>query len=1004
MLVVAAIAAVHVLSNVRSAWGMLSQTLSTAISEQVKGKLTLGSVDVYVGGAVFRDVSLAGEDGSKPIVAAEAVRVRFGLADLIANRKDPVRAIDSVEIIRPRVALERGVDGRWNVADLLKPSAQRPRKEFRGRVVITSGTVSVLDRMIAGNPEKNALRNVGGVIDFADPNADFRLTADGTAGRMGRISVRGRYDLESESFDADLEGLSADISYWTKYPFHMKFMDVSSGGFDARAHLSSGNGKPFRCSAEFQVTDASVKLKMMRSPARHVRGLVKLANDEVGLSLRASLGSSPFLISGKVLGLKGSKLALDLQSDRANFREISRLVSISVPKGMTLPTTGNALVSLSGPSKKPNALFKLAGPTFIYKTFTAAGVRAEGSYSPQHVEIRRATGSAYGGSVEARGEFGWGPRRGISLHGSASGVRLSQVQSLKGRGIDAITSGRFGLEWGASSGLGTYRGSMTDGVVHGQKLGRGAIAVSYDGANVHLDEVSAEMFGGKVAASGDVLPNGDLDLEVSGAGINLGEVQDIYWSRPTVGMLQFDGRLLGTPESPTFSGQVEAYHVMSQGISAERISGDLEVTRRYIRLHALEISDPAGRIIASGEVLRPFSSSPRLDLALGIEDLDIERWAVSAGLPFVITGSLSADVKVSRTLPNPYIQGTARIDHGRIADIPLDSVGSQVTYQNDRLTVADLEARSGNGILTADGSFGFEDRAVRLDFDARDLPMDKLAGHLREYVLLSGGLNAHGELTGSFENAVLKANLDSVGTKINGQGFDAFQADLSWVDDKLQVGKASLESGAASYSVSGSYSQADDKVDLIAEVRNGAIEKLIGLVARGPQSRATASLRGHLSSLPQPCRGVLDLTVTGGIDLSGPRPAPHLQVEGKVSDADVGLSGIKTVLLAGAWEDDTINVDKFEALDGDTRLTAGGVYGPDGRLDLHADARSLDLGSVATWLKLDQNISGAADVTITAKGTAESPYVQLNLDIQEPCDREHEVRQPACRSLGAAAE
>lgn len=1000
MLVVAAIAMAYILAHARSAWKSLPQALSTAVSQQVNGKFSVGKVDVSVGGVVFRNVSLTSdEDGSKPVLDAEAVKVGFGLPDLISNRKDPVRAISSVEIIRPNITLDRAADGRWNVADLFKPSSGQ--SQFKGRVIIKSGTITIVDRKTPGRPEKNGLSNVGGIIDFADvPVADYRLTAEGADGRVGKISVKGRYNFENESFDADFEGLSADISYWTRYPSSLKFMDVSSGSADVRMRLTmEGEGKPFRYSAEFQVTDASVQLKKMQKPATQVGGTVKLENDQVTLSLRARLGSTPFLISGRVIGLKGSKLALDLQSDRANFQEISRLVSISVPKGVVLPTSGRALVSVSGPSKRPTAVFKLDGPTFAYNNFAFTSVHAEGGYSAQHAEIRSAVGQAYGGSFEAYGEFGWGPREGISLHGSASGVRLSRLPSLKGRGVDAVTSGHFDLEWGKSSGMGTYRGTLTDGVVQGQEFSKGAIAVSYDGSNMHLDEVSAEMLGGKVAASGDVLPGGDLDLEVSGAGINLAAVMAGAWMPPspsgnagentrasaTVGRLQFSGNLQGAPESPTFDGQVEAYGVMSNGISAERISADLEATRRRIRLRSLEISDPAGQVTASGDIVNPFSMAPQLDLSLSIEALDIERWAISAELPFEVSGMVSAEMKVTKTLFKPDIEGTVHVDKGQFAEMPLDSADMRIAYHDSLLALTGFEARDGGGVISADGSMNLVDGGIHLTFDARSIPIADLAGSMRQYALLSGDLNARGELSGALTEAVLSATVSSDNPGINGQSFDKFEANLTWTSDKLSVSRATLTDGATDYTLSGlSYLWDDRKADLSAEVTGASIEKLISLAEKGPKSDSTASLKGYLASIPRPCRGTLDVSVTGSINFASLKPVPDLQFKGTVDNVTVGLGDINSIRLEGGWQGDVVKVSKLEVLDGETFLTAGGVFGPNGEIDLDAKARGLDLQSASEWLKLDQNISGAADVIIIAKGTAKSPSVQVDLDIRNP--------------------
>lgn len=988
LLVTAAIAAGYVFAHARSAWKSLPQILSSAVTEYVDGKFTVGKVDVSAGGIVFRGVVLTSDKkGSQPIIDAEAVKIGFRLADLIRNRKDPARAIDSVEIVRPDVVLVRGRDGRWNIADLLKPSPDRPATQFKGRVVIKSGTVTIIDREQAGKAEKNGLTKLNAIIDFADsPVADCRLTAEGAGGRVGKIAIKARYNLGSRSLNADLDGLRADISYWTKYPIRLNFMNVPSGRADVRAHLSmAGAGKPLRYTGEFLIDNAAVRLNKMRRPAKQVSGLVKLTDKEFTLALRARLDSSPVRISGRVIGLKGSRLALDVLSERANLRELANLASVAVPKGMVLPTTGRAHASISGPAVRPTVVFRVDAPTLAYNGLSGTNLRVEGTYALQRAAIRSVTGRMYGGTVEASGEFGWGRNAGISLHGSASGVRLSQVPSLKGKGVDAVTSGHFGIEWGASNGLGTYRGTLSDGAVQGHKFSKGVIALSYDGGAIHIDEVGAEMLGGKIAASGDVLPNGDLDLEVSGAGINLTAVQELYWSHPTVGKLQFTGRLQGTPNSPSFDGQVEAYRVMVDGIGAERIAADIAATRRQVQVRELRIDDPAGTVTAYGEITNPLAAIPQIDLSISAESVDIKRFAVASELPFELDGALSGAFKITRTPVNPDIEGVLRIEKGVVADMPLDSADAEIKYHNFRLTLVGFTARSGNGVVTAEGSIGLKDRAVKMTFDAENLPLAKLADSAKEYVRLSGDVNARGELSGTVEDTIVRASIDSANPRINGQDFGALEAEVSWADDKLQMSKASLTDGETTYSMSDvSYAPMDGRIDITARAEHALLEKLADLIEKGPHNGATARLRGYLTSLPKPCTGVLGLDVSGWIGLTESGVVPALHVEGTVTNARVGLSDINTVRLEGDWQGDTIRLSKLEAIDGDTDVVADAVLGPSEEIAVHIDAHGLDLGSAARWFKLDQNLSGTADVTIIAEGTTSAPSVEASLDIENP--------------------
>lgn len=771
----------------------------------------------------------------------------------------------------------------------------------------------------------------------------------------------------------------------TEYPVKLSFMRVSSGTADVRMHFSSpGKGRTLRYSGELLVSDAEVQLKPMRKLARNVEGVVGVSNDEVTLGLRARIESTPFEISGRVAGFKGSKLSLDVRSDRANLREISGLFGVKVPKDAVLPTSGRIHASISGPAKRPSALFRIDAPTLSYREYSGRNLHVEGMYLPQRVVIRSVEGEVYGGSARASGEFRWGDATSLSLHGSLSGLRLSQLPVLARREIASSTSGHFSVESEAGRTEATYRGTLTDGAIGEHTFSRGIAALSYGANGIHLDEVGAEVLGGRVVASGALTPDGGFDLEVSGAGINLAALQERYWSYPSVGTAQFKGKLRGTADRPIFDGQIEAYRVMVNGISAERIYADVEASEARLHLRKLEVEDPIGKLTASGDIAAPFSDAARLDLGVGIESLALEPLAISTGISVHVAGSLSADMTVTNTVSDPEVAGSMEITAGRIADLPIEYAEAGISYRDARLVLDDLEARSGSGVFRADGSIGLEDNAVSIAFSASDLPLSSLAGSLRNDVILAGSLNARGEMSGTIEETVVHAALASEAPSINGQVFDGFKADLTWKDDELQ-GTASLTDGKASYDLSKmTYSPFDEKVEVGFETRHALVERLLTLIQKGPPGGATARLGRQLGSVPRPCEGALDAEITGTIGLGGEKPAPDLLYRGTFSGVKVGPSNISTIRVEGGWQGEQITLNRLEALDGGTDLTASAALGPDGELHVQADVHGLDLATVGGWVKLDQNISGVADVTIIAEGTTKAPTVEASLDIQKP--------------------
>lgn len=982
------LSAAYLITSARSAWKVMPQTISSIVSEHVKGRFRVGKVDVSLKGMVFHDVSLSSDErGLDRFLDAESVRVGVRLLDIIRGGDDPLRSIETVEVIRANAFLERGTDGRWNVSGLLKPSKDRSLDRFRAMVVVEEGTVTLLDRKVEGAPRTNRLVGINALADLTKaPVAAVRLAAEGDPKRLGKLSVVGRYDLAAHSFEGQFNGLDADAAYWAKYPHDLRFMQVEAGRADVRMTFSqAGEDDPFRYDAAVLVSDASVRLNWMREPATGVAGTVRLKDEKVSISLKARLGSAPVLVAGNVVGFDDIRLALDLQSERANFREISRVLGVALPKGTVLPTAGRALVSVTGPSKSPAAAFRLEAPGVAYGEYAADVIRLEGRYGADSVSFRGSVGRFAGGSARFAGEVGWGARPQVNVQGAAAGVNLSRLPIFSGHPVEALTSGGFTVAWKPAGLLASYSGTIAEGSLQGHEFGSGEVAVSYDGSVARVEDFSARTLGGRVAFSGSVSSEGDLDLKASGSGIDVAEIQKVYWERPSSGTLQFAGRLGGRAESPTFDGRIEGYDIKYGEVGAERITADVNASRDRIVLREMEVNRSEATLMAAGEISHPLSIIHRADLSLHLQDFDVARWAESAGLPAELDGRLWADLTVSGMLASPEIAGSVRVEDGRVAGAALDSAEGRVSYRNSVIALEDLEVRIGAGVLDASGTFGLKDDRISAAFDARAIPLGRLTGGVRKYASLSGDLDLRGQIFGTSELPEVRATLSSGNPAFNGESFGRLAADLTWIGDSVHVGRASIADGEAEYSVSDLWWSSSLKtVEFAGEVRDAPIEKLKAVAEKSPRNESTVILHRRLASIPKPLKGVLNARVSGRFEVTENGLNPRVGIEAKVSEAAVGPSSMQTIDLEADWNGDVFSVRKIEALNGDTDLIAEAVFGPEERIGLRLDAHGLDVGQAGEWLKLKQNISGVGDVTMIAEGTAEAPSVDASFDIQHP--------------------
>ncbi|MBP3957338.1 hypothetical protein J8F10_19000 [Gemmata sp. G18] len=189
-LILAGIAALAALAWVASSWvspERVREKVIATLSEQFE------DVDVHVGSARMRilggiavsDLRLTrrGDPPGQPfLVVPDAV--------LIHDKEQLNRGrlvIRKVELENPTIRIERSADGKWNVAEILKPGpADKPVPTFQVR----GATAIVIDHSAAGFPP-TTFTNVQGML-LNDPLPALTVQATATAKQYGPVTVRGR--------------------------------------------------------------------------------------------------------------------------------------------------------------------------------------------------------------------------------------------------------------------------------------------------------------------------------------------------------------------------------------------------------------------------------------------------------------------------------------------------------------------------------------------------------------------------------------------------------------------------------------------------------------------------------------------------------------------------------------------------------------------------------------------------------------------------------------------
>src|SRR5262245_17504989 len=202
-LILAGVAALAALAWLANSWispERVREKVITTLTEQFEG------VDVHVGSARMRilggiavtDLRLTrqGDPPDQPFLIVPNAILYHDKEQLNHGRL----VVRKVEMDGPTLLIERSADGKWNVAEVLKPGpADKPIPTF----VVKSGTVTVIDRTPGALPPATFTDVQGTLLN--DPLPMLTLQGSGTAKGFGPVDLRGRLNRVNKHLSVSVE-------------------------------------------------------------------------------------------------------------------------------------------------------------------------------------------------------------------------------------------------------------------------------------------------------------------------------------------------------------------------------------------------------------------------------------------------------------------------------------------------------------------------------------------------------------------------------------------------------------------------------------------------------------------------------------------------------------------------------------------------------------------------------------------------------------------------------
>ncbi len=394
-----------------------------------------------------------------------------------------------------------------------------------------------------------------------------------------------------------------------------------------------------------------------------------------GVELALDLGA-PITVTAQRLGFEspgGGSLSLDaeLRGEKAQASlAFTRFVTDSyLPSGLrklgagTLEGGLRIAGDLSGKSLALDGLDLRLRRRLRGRAPRLVRVFGQASANPRKADTRGITIQIPGGSVTARGHFGMA-RQVLGLALRASAADLPALLALLGL-PPLARSATLAVDVSGSLAAPTAKGSVAirqlalaplpliDSVLARFHLAAGT---------AHLDELTAELFGGRLQASGSAklfertvsrwLAHPKVDLRVEGRGLDLGQVVQGGAVR---GRLDFSAQASGTPSALVARLSLPAgtdLLLLDQRwrLSAVEVEADLQSA--VLRTTRLERAG-GGHVQLSGRM--EFGGDTRWQIE--VVDLPLAGLPGVADAGFPISGTVSARFEVSGQLERPRLAG-----------------------------------------------------------------------------------------------------------------------------------------------------------------------------------------------------------------------------------------------------------------------------------------------------------------------------------------------------------
>jgi len=262
------------------------------------------------------------------------------------------------------------------------------------------------------------------------------------------------------------------------------------------------------------------------------------------------------------------------------------------------------------------------------------------------------------------------------------------------------------------------------------------------------------------------------------------------------GSLQWNGRIVGPSDGPTFQGHFHGEHARYDTFALDSLDGDMTYSPSELVIARGRASRGTMEAGVDGQLqLTDWEFRPENQWVseLNLEKVPLESLEQLAGKKYPIQGLLTGQFHGHGTRAQPSLTGVLDVADATVYTVPFTRLRGQLTVLPDEVRLSNAELRffgpttekaGGAGIVTGSVAYRYADESLTTDLVGASLPLANFGGIKASGVPLDGQLSFHLKSSGPLRGPLADGSFRVVNLQVGSEVIGSFGGDLQ-SDGKL---------------------------------------------------------------------------------------------------------------------------------------------------------------------------------------------------------------------------